>query len=181
MSHILNHRPAPTEAEAEDVMLFTDLTEEQARHLRAYVDGPNASEWSQEEVLYLHSLLLEDLARLASLEAPLAEKMELLRWVFTDPDKERQPFSFAHCLRVCCGYAESFPDPRAGTLSAASVREALLDEMRPWLEQTLERLPEWAQTAVRAAPAHVAALLERNPQALNELARRRQIQADLFS
>ncbi len=176
-----NQRPAPSEADAEEVMLFKDLTEEQARHLRAYVDGPSPSDWSQEEVFYLHSLLLEDLSRLASPEAPLAEKMELLRWVFTNPAKERQPFSFANCLRVCCGYAESFPDPLTGTLSSDSVREELLHEMRPWLEQTLKRLPEWAQTVVREAPSHVAELLERNPQALNEITRRRQIQPDLFT
>jgi len=150
----------------EDRLLFKDLTDEQAAALRAYVDG-NEDAWGEEEVLFLHAMLLDDLERLASQQAPLAEKAELLRWVFTDPDKEDLPFSFKNCLRVCCAYAHTFADPTRGKLSAESVRDALTEEMRPWLMGTIQKLPDWIQQLVRDAPEEVDELLRRRPKAFD--------------
>ncbi len=150
----------------EERALFKDLTDEQAAALRAYVDG-NEEAWRKEEVLFLHAMLLDDLERLASQQAPLAEKAELLRWVFTDPDKEDQPFSFKNCLRVCCAYADSFADATRGKLSADSVRELLTEEIRPWLIGTIQKLPDWIQQLVRDAPEEVDELLKRRPKAFD--------------
>src|SRR5262245_56418259 len=57
-------------------------------------------EWSEEDVVRLHCLLLDDLRALADPATPLEEKFDTLRWIFTDPDKDGLPFSFAACLRV---------------------------------------------------------------------------------
>jgi len=150
----------------EERLLFKDLTEEQAAALRAYVDGPAAA-WKEEEVLFLHALLLEDLERAASPQATLSEKLELLRWVFTDPDKEDVAFSFRNCLRVCCAAAGTMPSAHRGKLGADSMREALAAEMRPRLAATLSRLDGWIRQLVCEAPAAVGALLERNPKAFD--------------
>jgi len=54
-------------------------------------------EWSEEEVVYLHWRLLQDVAQLADAAALLAEKFDTLRWVFSDPHYDPLPFSFANC------------------------------------------------------------------------------------
>ena len=62
-------------------------------------DGDPPPSWSEEDVVLLHWFLLKEVQRLADPEAPFAEKIWTLNWVFTDPDKDALPFSFANCVK----------------------------------------------------------------------------------
>ena len=63
-------------------------------------DDDTAVEWSEEDVVFLHWRLLQEIGDLRDAETPLEEKFDTLRWVFTDRDKESRPFSFVNCLKV---------------------------------------------------------------------------------
>src|ERR1700674_1051358 len=57
-------------------------------------------DWSEDGVGVLHWVLLKDLVSLHDPETPLADKFELLRWVFTDSELNDNPFSFANWVKV---------------------------------------------------------------------------------
>ena len=57
-------------------------------------------EWSEDDIVFLHWRLLQEVRHLADPAAPLGEKLDTLRWVFTEREKDAAPFSFVNCLRV---------------------------------------------------------------------------------
>jgi len=124
--------------------------------------------WSLPTVVWLHMLLLDDLERLADKATPLEEKFELLRWVFTTPDRDAAPFSFATCMKLCGRSAT----PYHGLMSVAEVREAIEQYLPRWMAETLEAYPAWIQRLVRSNPDLVMRRLEDNPQYLNEEAKK---------
>ena len=126
-------------------------------------------EWSEDDIVLLHWRLLQEIRHLADPATPLEEKLDTLRWVFTEREKDGLPFSFVNCLRVV-GCSPLSPIPYCGLVDAEEVRERIRHGLRPWLHATLARYPEW-----------VEARLTRNPQWINEQLKQMSVQGDLFA
>lgn len=137
-------------------------------------------EWSEEDLVLLHWRLLREIQRLAEPDTPLEEKLDTLRWVFTERAKDGQPFSFVSCLRVV-GCSPLSPLPYCGLVDPEEVRDRIRAAARPWLRETLLRYPGWVREAVLDHPDWVAARLAANPQWLNEEVRRIALQGDMFA
>lgn len=152
---------------------------------RAVPDSPPendepAVEWSEEDIVFLHWRLLQEVHRLSDPATPLEEKLDTLRWVFTERDRDHLPFSFASCLRVV-GCSPLSPIAYCGVIDAEDVRERIRQRLKVWLEATLARYPAWVREAVVHHPGWVEARLGRNPQWINEQIKRHSVQADLFA
>lgn len=142
-------------------------------------DGASAIEWTEEDVVHLHCLMLLDVGALADPRTPLAEKLDTLRWIYTDPDKDCLPFSFANCLHVAGCSPLSFFD-YFGFIHPDDFREDLVWYVRRWLRETLDRYPYWVRDAFRQEPEWAALRLEEKPQWLNQQVKRVADQGDLF-
>ncbi|MEO3715604.1 hypothetical protein [Roseateles flavus] len=139
-----------------------------------------AIDWTEEDVVRLHCLLLEDLSGLADPATPLEEKLDALRWVFTDPDKDALPFSFANCVRVAgCSPFSTFP--YLGNMQPEDVRSLLQGYVKRWLKESLDRYPTWVRQAITHNLQWSAEQLQRNPQWINEQLKRASEQGDLFA
>ena len=125
-------------------------------------------EWSEDDIVLLHWRLLQEIRHLADPATPLEEKLDTLRWVFTEREKDGLPFSFVNCLRVVgcsplspilyCGLVSTprrFASASAMGLQALAARDA-------------GPLPDWVREAVATHPEWVEARLTRNPQWINE-------------
>lgn len=143
-------------------------------------DDESPIEWSEEDVVLLHWRLLKEIGRLADPETPLEEKFDTLRWVFTEREKDRKPFSFVSCLRVV-GCSPLSPLPYCGLVDVEEVRDFIRCAVRQWLQQTLTRYPTWVREAIVDHPDWVEARLARNPQWINEEVRRVALEGDLFA
>lgn len=137
-------------------------------------------EWTEEDIVFLHWRLLQEVSDLSDPETPLETKLDTLRWVFTDRSKDRQPFSFVSCLRVV-GCSPLSPIAYCGLVDAEEVRDRIRYSVKAWLAATLERYPEWVREAVVRNPEWVEARLARNPQCINEQIRAQTFQGDLFA
>ena len=142
-------------------------------------DDESPIEWSEEDVVQLHWRLLKEVARLADPDAPLEEKFDTLRWVFTEREKDDKPFSFASCLRVI-GCSPLSPAPYCGAVDVEVVRDYIHAACQRWLQDTLLRYPPWVREAVVTHPEWVEARLARNPQWINEEVKRIAVEGDLF-
>lgn len=137
-------------------------------------------EWSEEDIVFLHWRLLQEVSDLSDPETPLETKLDTLRWVFTDRDKDGRPFSFVSCLRVV-GCSPLSPIAYCGLVDAEEVRDRIRRSVKAWLAATLERYPAWVRDAVARNPEWVEARLARNPQWINEQLKRLTFQGDLFA
>lgn len=137
-------------------------------------------EWSEEEVVLLHWRLLQELGDLGNPDTPLDEKIDTLRWVFTDEKHGRQPFSFVNCLKVVASSPLS-PLPNMGSVDADTIRGWIRHHVRGWLAATIDRYPSWAAEAVLDNPGWVESRLAKNPQWINEEIRKHDVQGDLFT
>lgn len=89
---------------------------------RYLLDDAQACEWTEDDVVQLHWRLLQELRDLTDPDTPLEVKFDTLRWVFTDPDKDAVPFSFANCLRVV-GCSPLSPTAYFGAVDVGEVRQ----------------------------------------------------------
>lgn len=137
-------------------------------------------EWSEDDIVLLHWRLLQEIRHLADPATPLEEKLDTLRWVFTEREKDGLPFSFVNCLRVV-GCSPLSPIPYCGLVDAEEVRERIRHGLRSWLHATLARYPDWVREAVATHPEWVEARLTRNPQWINEQLKQMSVQGDLFA
>jgi hypothetical protein len=137
-------------------------------------------EWSEEEVVFLHWRLLQEIERLADAATPLEEKLETLRWVFTERQKESMPFSFVSCLRVV-GCSPLSPIAYCGLVDAEEIREGIRLCTRRWLYESISRYPGWVRELIAANPGWIEASLQRNPQWINEQIKRVTKEGDLFA
>ena len=136
-------------------------------------------EWSEDDIVFLHWRLLQEVRHLADPAAPLGEKLDTLRWVFTEREKDAAPFSFVSCLRVV-GCSPLSPIAYCGRVDAEEVRDQIRNGLRSWLGSTLQRYPDWVRQAVARNPEWIEAHLARNPQWINEQIKHRSEQGDLF-
>ena len=162
----LRHRPG-TASEREAVAALVD-------------DDNSPVEWSEEDIVFLHWRLLQEVSRLADPATPLEEKFDTLRWVFTERAKEGLPFSFASCLRVV-GCSPLSPIAYCGQVDAEVMRDCIRGGLKTWLPATLRRYPDWVGEAVARNPEWVEARLAKNPQWINEQLKRMSEEGDLFA
>ena len=149
--------------------------------LDALLDDEEAPiEWSEEDIVFLHWRLLQEVSQLADPATPLAEKFDTLRWVFSECEKDGMPFSFVSCLRVV-GCSPLSPIAYCGRVDAEEVRDRIRHNLKTWFNATLERYPDWVCDAVVHNPAWVEARLAKNPQWINEQIKRMAVQGDLFT
>lgn len=140
----------------------------------------DAVEWSEQDVVYLHWRLLMEVDQLADPAAPLDEKFDILRWVFTESEKDVKPFSFVSCLRVV-GCSPLSPVPYCGYVDVEEVRDRIWHSLKTWLPASLERYPDWVGDAVIHNPQWIEARLAKNPQWINEQIKRMSVTGDLFT
>lgn len=152
----------------------------QAADLDRLDDDPSPVDWSEEDIVFLHWRLLQEISHLADPATPLEEKFDTLRWVFTEREKDHKPFSFVSCLRVV-GCSPLSPLPYCGLVDAEEVRDFIRCAVRRWLLQTLTRYPSWVREAIVEHPDWVETRLARNPQWINEEVRRVALEGDLFA
>jgi hypothetical protein len=137
-------------------------------------------DWTEQDVVFLHWRLLQEIEALADPETPLEAKLDTLRWVFTEREKDERPFSFVNCLRVV-GCSPLSPISYCGLVDAEEIRSRIRHSVKRWLEATLTRYPDWVREAVARNPEWVEQQLTRNPQWINEQIRAVTQQGDLFA
>jgi hypothetical protein len=119
-----------------------------AQPVDALLDDEDAPvEWSEEDIVFLHWRLLQEVSHLADPATPLEEKFDTLRWVFSEREKDGLPFSFVSCLRVV-GCSPLSPIAYCGRVDAEEVRDRIRHGLKAWLNATLERYPDWVRDAV---------------------------------
>ena len=99
-------------------------------------DDASPVEWSEEDIVFLHWRLLQEISHLADPDKPLEEKFDTLRWIFTEREKDSQPFSFVSCLRVV-GCSPLSPIAYCGLVDAQEVRDRIENSLKAWLSATL--------------------------------------------
>jgi hypothetical protein len=144
------------------------------------IDAEADVQWDEQAVVDLHWLLLTKIDGLRDPLAPLEEKFELLRWIFTDREHDRMPFSFACCLEVV-GTSPLSPTAYFGKLCADDIRSWILNQLKAWFSTSLHHYPAWIQSEILHHPDWVAHQLEKNPQWINQQIKQSAVQSDLFS
>lgn len=179
ISEALEGLPAQTTSSGSPALLQSVGPALQAIDRIDALDDDTTVEWSEEDIVLLHWRLLKKVGDLAAPETPLEEKLDTLRWVFTERAKESRPFSFVSCLQVV-GCSPLSPAPYFGLVDAEEIRAAIRYQVKAWLNATLERYPAWVREAVFKNPEWVEARLEKNPQWINEQVKKHTVQGDLF-
>ena len=164
---VLSHRPSVTVPD--DAAVDPQLD-----------DDASPVEWSEEDVVFLHWRLLQEVSHLADPDTPLEEKFDTLRWVFTEREKDGRPFSFVSCLRVV-GCSPMSPIAYCGLVDAEELRDHIRNSVKACLGQTLQRYPDWVREAIAINPAWIEARLAKNPQWINEQLKRMSTEGDLFA
>ena len=102
--------------------LQTDASLPPAAAALASLDADQGSpiEWSEEDIVFLHWRLLQEVNQLSDPATPLEDKFDTLRWVFTERDKDLRPFSFVSCLRVV-GCSPLSPLPYCGLVDVEDI------------------------------------------------------------
>ena len=131
-------------------------------------DNTLTVEWSEEDIVFLHWRLLQEIGHLADPDQPLDEKIDTLRWVFTERDKDAKPFSFVSCLCVV-GCSPLSPIAYCGSVDAQEIRDRIQHSLNPWLSATLGRYPAWVREAVIQNPELAATRLARKPQCISKM------------
>jgi hypothetical protein len=156
-------------------VLFEELDSSVQRAVLQYLcDDSVPCEWTEDDVVQLHWLLLKQAVSLDDPATPLADKFDTLRWIFSSPDKEHMPFSFANCVRVV-GTSPLSPTPYFGLVDVEAVRDWIRANARRWVLDSVHLLPAWVQELILARPDWVdwlAERLDKNPQWINEQVRK---------
>lgn len=142
--------------------------------------GADSIDWTEQDVVFLHWRLLQEVEALADPETPLEAKLDTLRWVFTEREKDGAPFSFVSCLRVV-GCSPLSPIAFCGLVDAHEIRDHIRHSVKAWFGETLKRYPDWVREAVASNPAWVEARLAKNPQWINEQLKQMAAHGDLFA
>jgi hypothetical protein len=170
----------PHPSPAAQPVLFSALDPDTQTAVLEYLfDDDCVVEWSEEDVVMLHWRLLLELRDLCDPETPLEEKIDTLRWIFTDADKEERPFSFVSCLKVV-GCSPLSPTPYFGLVDAEAVRDWIRRHVKSWFDATIARYPAWVRQAVLDNPGWVESRLAKNPQWINEEIKKHR-EGDLFA
>lgn len=161
-----------------DTSFHPGVPREPLKRVSARATNDDAIEFSEEELVALHWWLLRKVSLLSDPRTPLEEKFELVRWVFTDPVRDTQPFSFVNCMKVVSGSPLSHL-PFIGAVDAQEVRDWIGSQLCRWFLGSLQDYPAWVRQAVLAKPDWISDNLFKNPQWLNEQIKLHQ--SDLFA
>lgn len=140
---------------------------------------------TEEDVVLFHCRLLEQLALLADPHGSIADQLDILLWIFTDPSKTQLPFSFESCVKVACTSPMSSL-PYVGRVDEESLENSLRNLARRFLKERLAQFPEWVRSEFRKNPTALIDLLDRDPQVINMNVQRHALaaqcgQGDLFT
>lgn len=164
---------APTDGSPPQRLVFSELSEAQAKQLYDYIGGEDKEydgpviPWEEKEVVQLCWLLLKSIDGLQDPRTPLIEKVWILSWIFTDDSKRAKPFSFDFCVRVMSLSPLSHL-PYIGEFPTDDLRDLIRDLARGWMRESVSRFPDWIQELIRANPDFVVARLDKNPQYINQ-------------
>jgi hypothetical protein len=136
-------------------------------------------DWTEDDCVQLHWVLLAEINRLADPDTPLDVVFDTLRWIFTERWKDALPFSFVNCLRVV-GCSPLSPIAFCGQLDAQAIRDYIRNRMSFWWKSLLARYPVWVRDAVLSHPEWIESQLRQNPQWINEQLKAATAQADFF-
>lgn len=153
--------------QVQDTPLHPGTQRAQANKVSARQTNDEVIEFSEEELVALHWWLLRKVSLLSDPRTPLDEKFELVRWVFTDPVRDTQPFSFVNCMKVVSGSPLS-QLPFIGAIDAQEVRDWIGSHLCRWFMSALQDYPAWVREAVQAKPDWISDNLFKNPQWMNE-------------
>jgi hypothetical protein len=121
--------------------------------------------WMTDEMVQVHFILLNECEQLSDPEFPLAEKLDVLAWMFADESHDMHALSFYRCARQAWGSCD--------VRSAASDIKRLIPQ---WIDETLRLYPRWARQWVKGFLLHnpdgLLKILDKNPQFINEMIRR---------
>lgn len=152
------------------------------------IDELTDVDWPEPVLVRLHWRLLEDVANLVDPKITLLDKLDILNWIFTEPDKDGVPFSFASCLKVigCSpltnieGWGKQNGLAYVGDVDTETVRDILRGRLRLLLPAMYSVYPLWVLEAIEENTAYVIRQLERDPQWINRQIATRSAQSDLF-
>ncbi|WP_215409489.1 hypothetical protein [Janthinobacterium sp. JC611] len=161
-----------------DTSFHPGVPREPVKRISASATNDDAIEFSEEELVALHWWLLRKVSLLSDPRTPLDEKFELVRWVFTDPVRDTQPFSFVNCMKAVSGSPLSHL-PFIGAVDAQEVRDWIGSQLYRWFLSSLQDYPAWVRQAVLAKPDWISDNLFKNPQWMNEQIKLHQ--SDLFT
>lgn len=167
-------RGPPVEGQSALAMMIDPVHADTTPFDDAPIDG-----WDEEDIVFLHWRLLKEVGGLRDPAMPLEEKLDTLRWIFTEREKESRPFSFVNCLKVV-GCSPLSPLPYFGRLDAEEIRDAIQCQVKFWLNATLMRYPSWVREAVLRNPTWIENRLSKNPQWINEQVKKHSMQGDMF-
>lgn len=108
-------------------LLGSDVSIESKREILKRIYTTEEPEWTLDEIIGLHFILLNECACLARELGSEQRKQEVLAWVFTDPLHDTMPFSFANCVKLF-----GRDKVEVGSL-AARIREGLKPMLKSWL------------------------------------------------
>lgn len=180
--HTLSHAKPATDRFgcSSQVLPFPEDSDAELEAVLGVIDDPDHTPWSEEELDWLHCLLLKKAEVLANPEAPLADVFEVLRWVFTEPDKDGKPFSFTRCLSVA-RYSKWSPFPDLTGINLETLRTLIRGNLRRWLKALLAKYPDWVRDVVQKNPLWIALRLDTDAQWINKQLRLMNVQSDLFA
>lgn len=108
-------------------LLDSGVSIESKREILKRIYTSEEPEWTLDEIVGLHFILLDECACLARELSSEQRKQEVLAWVFTDPQHDTMPFSFANCVKLF-----GRDKVEVGSL-AARIREDLKPMLKSWL------------------------------------------------
>ncbi|TXG80578.1 MAG: hypothetical protein E6R14_08985 [Thermomicrobiales bacterium] len=123
-------------------------------------------DWQEEDIVKLCWVLLKNVECLAEPATPLMEKILILNWIFTDPERLDYPFSFDFCVKAVCLSPHS-ELPYIGDLEVDGLRDTIQGFVRKWMHESAARYPAWVHRMITENPEFAVRRFEADPQWLN--------------
>lgn len=152
-----------------NLLLFTDLSEEQVKALDDFIENDDVlpPAWEEEDVVELCWRLLKDLEKLDDPETPIIDKIVSLNWIFAEAKLARRPFSFVFCVKVT-SLSPLSRLPYIGDFDPDDFLDLISHKIKRWMRDTVSRYPEWVRDLILTNPGYVVDRLEKKPQWLND-------------
>lgn len=177
--------PADTDLLGDGVVYTGLLLDGYLTELAALDDAKPARQGAQfndRQVFDIHMRMLDQVKMLADPATSFSERIDILRWIFTEPERDALPFSFARCVELASLSALSEYE-YVGKLDLATLRDGIRRCAEPWLRGAFSIYPVWFRAEMVDNPEWVFKQISKDPQWLNKQLRARQndAQPDLFN
>ena len=110
-----------------------DANAQERRELIKRIYTAEEPQWTVDEIVGLHFILLDSCRSLARPSANLEARVGIIRWVFTNAWRDDEAFSFKHCCALW-----GLEQPGLGRLHER-VREEMADMLRGWTHEALRK------------------------------------------